>query len=60
MLATGAILLATTHLPELVQLDFGYTATCCLRSPGGPVTMAMMFIVGRSTRSTKISDAAGR
>ena len=50
MLATGAILLATTQfLPELVQMDFGYTATWAglVLSPGGLVTMGMMFIVGR-------------
>ncbi len=50
MLATGAILLATTQfLPQLVQQDFGYTATWAglLLSPGGVVTMAMMFVVGR-------------
>jgi MFS transporter, DHA2 family, multidrug resistance protein len=50
MLATGAILLATTQfLPQLVQQDFGYTATWAglLLSPGGIVTMAMMFVVGR-------------
>src|SRR6201988_4366910 len=50
MLATGAILLATTQfLPLLVQQDFGYTATWAglLLSPGGMVTMAMMFVVGR-------------
>jgi len=50
MLATGAILLATTQfLPELVQQDLGYTATWAglVLSPGGLVTMAMMFIVGR-------------
>ena len=50
MLATGAILLATTQfLPELVQQDFGYTATWAglLLSPGGLVTMVMMFVVGR-------------
>ena len=48
MLATGAILLATTQfLPLLVQ-DFGYTATWAglVLSPGGLVTMAMMFVVG--------------
>jgi len=52
MLATGAILLATTQsLPELVQQDFGYTATWAglVLSPGGLVTMAMMFITGRLT-----------
>jgi len=50
MLATGAILLATTQfLPELVQQNFGYTATWAglMLSPGGLVTMAMMFVVGR-------------
>jgi DHA2 family multidrug resistance protein len=50
MLATGAILLATTQfLPQLVQQDFGYTATWAglLLSPGGVVTMMMMFVVGR-------------
>jgi MFS transporter, DHA2 family, multidrug resistance protein len=51
MLATGAILLATTQfLPQLVQQDFGYTATWAglLLSPGGIVTMVMMFVVGRA------------
>ncbi len=55
MLATGAILLATTQfLPELVQQDFGYTATWAglVLSPGGIVTMLMMFVVGRL--STKV------
>jgi DHA2 family multidrug resistance protein len=50
MMATGAILLATTQfLPELVQQDFGYTATWAgiALSPGGLVTMVMMFVVGR-------------
>jgi DHA2 family multidrug resistance protein len=50
MLATGAILLATTQfLPQLVQQDFGYTATWAglVLSPGGVVTMLMMFVVGR-------------
>src|SRR5260221_3621466 len=50
MLATGAILLATTQfLPELVQQDFGYPATWAglMLSPGGLVTMVMMFVVGR-------------
>src|ERR1700726_3563113 len=50
MLATGAILLATTQfLPQLVQQDFGYTAPWAglLLSPGGVVTMVMMFVVGR-------------
>lgn len=50
MLATGAILLATTQfLPQLVQQNFGYTATWAglVLSPGGVVTMVMMFAVGR-------------
>ena len=50
MLVTGAILLATTQfLPLLVQQNFGYTATWAglLLSPGGLVTLAMMFVVGR-------------
>jgi DHA2 family multidrug resistance protein len=49
MLATGAILLATTQfIPLLVQQDFGYTATWAglVISPGGLVTMAMMFVAG--------------
>jgi MFS transporter, DHA2 family, multidrug resistance protein len=49
MLGTGAILMATTQfLPELVQQVFGYTATWAglVLSPGGIVTMAMMFVVG--------------
>jgi MFS transporter, DHA2 family, multidrug resistance protein len=50
MLATGAILLATTQfLPQLVQQNFGYTATWAglVLSPGGAVTMVMMFVAGR-------------
>ena len=50
MLATGAILLGTTQmLPQMVQQDFGYTATWAglVLSPGGLVTMVMMFVVGR-------------
>lgn len=50
MLATGAILFSTTQfLPQLVQDGFGYTATWAglILSPGGVVTMAMMFVVGR-------------
>jgi DHA2 family multidrug resistance protein len=50
MLATGALLLATTQfLPQLLQQNFGYTATWAglALSPGGVVTMAMMFVVGR-------------
>jgi len=50
MLATGAILLATTqYLPQLVQQQFGYTATWAglVLSPGGLVTVIMMPVVGR-------------
>jgi DHA2 family multidrug resistance protein len=50
MMATGAILLATTQsLPQLVQQNFGYTATWAglVLSPGGVVTMVMMFVIGR-------------
>jgi DHA2 family multidrug resistance protein len=50
MLATGAILLSTTQfLPQMVQQDFGYTATWAglVLSPGGLVTMFMMFVAGR-------------
>jgi MFS transporter, DHA2 family, multidrug resistance protein len=50
MLATGAILLSTTNvLPQLVQQNFGYTATWAglVLSPGGVVTMIVTFIVGR-------------
>ena len=52
MLATGAILLATTQfLPQLVQQDFGYTATWAglVLSPGGLITMVMMFVTGQLT-----------
>jgi DHA2 family multidrug resistance protein len=48
--ATGAILYATSQfLPLLVQTDFGYTATWAglLLTPGGLVTMVMMFAVGQ-------------
>jgi MFS transporter, DHA2 family, multidrug resistance protein len=48
--ATGAILYATTQfLPLMVQTEFGYTATWAglVLSPGGLVTMGMMFIVGQ-------------
>ena len=51
--ATGAILLATTQfMPELVQTDFGYTATWAglVLSPGGLVTVGMMFAVGQLSR----------
>ncbi len=47
--ATGAILYATTQfLPLMLQTDFGYTATWAglVLSPGGLVTMVMMFVVG--------------
>lgn len=50
MLAVGAILIATTQiLPQLLQEDFGYTATLAglVISPGGLVTMVMMIVVGR-------------
>jgi DHA2 family multidrug resistance protein len=50
MLATGAILLATTQfLPQLVQTEMGYTATLAglVLSPGGVVTMVMMLVAGR-------------
>jgi len=50
MLVTGALLIATTQiLPQLLQEDFGYTATLAglAISPGGAVTMVMMVIVGR-------------
>lgn len=50
MLATGALLIATTQIvPQLLQEDFGYTATLAglVISPGGLVTMAMMLVVGR-------------
>jgi MFS transporter, DHA2 family, multidrug resistance protein len=49
MLATGAILLATTqYLPQLVQQDFGYTATWAglVLTPGGLVTLLMMPVTG--------------
>lgn len=49
MLVTGAILYATTNfLPQLVQQAFRYTATWSglMLSPGGVVTMVMMFVVG--------------
>ena len=65
MLATGAILLATTQfLPQLVQQDFGYTATWAglVLSPGGVVTMVMMFVVGRAggQGAAQISDRRRR
>jgi DHA2 family multidrug resistance protein len=50
MLATGAILIATTQfIPQVLQQNFGYTATWAglALSPGGLVTMFMMFVAGR-------------
>lgn len=52
MLAGGAILLATTqYLPQLVQQEFGYTATLAglVLTPGGVVLMIMMPLVGQLT-----------
>jgi MFS transporter, DHA2 family, multidrug resistance protein len=56
MLAAGAILLATTqYLPQLVQQNFGYTATWAglVLTPGGIVTVFMMPVVGRLTGSVQ-------
>ena len=56
MMATGAILLATTNfLPQLVQEDFGYTATWAglVLSPGGRVTVVAMFAVGQLSRKVQ-------
>jgi DHA2 family multidrug resistance protein len=53
MLATGAILLATTNfLPQLVQEDFGYTATWAglALSPGGLVSVFAMVMTGQLSR----------
>lgn len=50
MLGVGAILIATTQvLPQLLQGSYGYTATISglALTPGGLVTMVMMFVVGR-------------
>ncbi len=50
MMAVGAILIATTQfIPEVVQQNYGYTATWAglALSPGGLVTMVMMFVAGR-------------
>jgi DHA2 family multidrug resistance protein len=52
MLAIGAILIATTQfVPQVLQENFGYTATWAglALSPGGLVTMVMMFMVGQLT-----------
>jgi DHA2 family multidrug resistance protein len=49
MLATGAILLSTTqYLPQLVQAEYGYTATWAglALSPGGLVLVFMMPMAG--------------
>jgi MFS transporter, DHA2 family, multidrug resistance protein len=49
MLATGAILIATTQmLPQMLQTELNYTALLAglALSPGGLVTMMMMPIVG--------------
>ena len=63
--ATGAILYATTQfMPLLVQTDFGYTATWAglVLSPGGLVTMFMMFVVGAAVEPgpAEISDHGRR
>ncbi|MEB2847881.1 DHA2 family efflux MFS transporter permease subunit [Rhizobiales bacterium RZME27] len=50
MLAIGAILIATTQfVPQVLQENYGYTATWAglALSPGGVVTMVMMFVTGR-------------
>jgi MFS transporter, DHA2 family, multidrug resistance protein len=50
MMATGAILLSTTqYLPQLVQAEYGYTATWAglVLSPGGLVLALMMPVAGR-------------
>jgi DHA2 family multidrug resistance protein len=50
MLGLGAVLIATTQfLPQILQEDFGYTATLAglSISPGGIVTMFMFIIVSR-------------
>ena len=50
MLLTGAILIATTQfMPQILQENYGYTATLAglALSPGGLVTMGMMFVVGQ-------------
>ena len=64
MLSTGSILYATTQfMPQLVQEQFGYTATWAglVLSPGGIVTMLGMFAAGAlSTRvQPKYLIAAG-
>ena len=50
MLGVGAIVIATTQIvPQILQDIYGYTAQLAGQalSPGGVVTMAMMFVVGR-------------
>jgi DHA2 family multidrug resistance protein len=50
MFATGAVLISTTQLlPQLLQTQFGYTATLAglVLSPGAIVTMVLMPIVGK-------------
>lgn len=52
MLAIGAILIATTQfVPQVLQENYGYTATWAglALSPGGMVTMVMMFMAGQLT-----------
>jgi DHA2 family multidrug resistance protein len=49
MLGVGAIVIATTQIvPQILQEDYGYTAQLAgeALSPGGLVTMVMMFVVG--------------
>jgi DHA2 family multidrug resistance protein len=50
MLSLGAVLIAMTQvLPQILQDEFGYTATLAglVLSPGGVVTMIMFLIIGR-------------
>ena len=50
MLGTGAILISTTQfLPQILQEDYGYTATLSglALMPGGIVTMIMFVVAGR-------------
>jgi len=50
MLCVGSILFGTTQIvPQLLEDVFGYSATWAgsALSPGGLVTMGMMFVVGR-------------
>jgi DHA2 family multidrug resistance protein len=50
MLGFGAVLISTTQfLPQILEDDFGYTATLAglVISPGGLVTMLMFVVVGR-------------